>query len=383
MRMRHLGLVLPLIMLAGCAPGRTFEAMRLLLDVAREGSGEVCPVASSPGRAPLFTNGQGGDLYWPEGGARAALVLVPGVTPAGRDDPRLVDFAGVLVRRGFAIFVPEIPEMRKSRVSPEDAQAIVRALDGLAGCYPDEENPRLGLAAISYAVGPAVIAAMDDAVREEVAVLLGVGGYHDIVAVIRYFTTGYHRDAPDEPWRQGRPAREAKWIFLEANADRLASARDASLLARIAERRLDDPDAAIDDLEARLGRDGRRVMALVTNRDPDRVEDLVAALPASLREVIAGLDLARRDLSRLEARLILVHGRDDPVIPASQSRALARAVPEERVRLHIVESLGHVELGAGGLFDPFRLLGAASALLEARDGLPPPSLDVCDLADDL
>src|SRR3546814_19831979 len=39
------------------------------------------------------------------------------------------------------------------------------------------------------------------------------------------------------------------------------------------------------------------------------------------------LSLANRDLAPLAGRLILVHGRRDPLIPSSESMARARAVP--------------------------------------------------------
>ncbi len=103
------------------------------------------------------------------------------------------------------------------------------------------------------------------------------------------------------------------------------------------------------------------------NNDPAAVPALIAALPQGLRADMAALDLARADLSRLKAELILLHGRDDAIIPYTESLALAAAAPADRVTLYLVDNLSHVELGPGGLRDSSRLLAATYRLLALRD----------------
>jgi pimeloyl-ACP methyl ester carboxylesterase len=104
-------------------------------------------------------------------------------------------------------------------------------------------------------------------------------------------------------------------------------------------------------------------MALLDNADPDRVPALIDALPAPIRADLEGLDLARRDLSQLSFELILVHGRDDPIIPATESRALAAAVPEGKAALFIVDRLGHVARGLPSAGGARRRPGAGSGPL--------------------
>ena len=94
---------------------------------------------------------------------------------------------------------------------------------------------------------------------------------------------------------------------------------------------------------------------------------LVAALPAGVAADIRRLDLKRRDLASLETRFIVVHGRDDPIIPESESRALAAAVAPGRAELTILDSLNHVDPRPAGLLDKARLLGVIYTLLAIRD----------------
>ena len=60
--------------------------------------------------------------------------------------------------------------------------------------------------------------------------------------------------------------------------------------------------------------------------------------PAELLETLS----PARHLERGRARLLLVHGRDDPAIPFSESVRLAAAAPD-RSRLVLVGLISHVE----------------------------------------
>jgi hypothetical protein len=349
--------------------------------VAGSGPSALKRAAPEPARSTLPGVGAEaplGDLYWPGDRAEAALVLVPGAVEEGKDDPRLVAFANTFARARFAVLVPEIPGLRSQRLSPEDARPVGTAIRHLAACIaPDERAGAVGVAAISYAAGPALLAALAPANAGLVGYLTAIGGYYDVTAVMTFFTTGYYREEPQGPWRQGEPNAYGKWLFVQANAARLAEPADRRSLAAIARRKLADPAAAIADLRAGLAAEGQAVMALLDNAEPERVPALLAALPAPIRADLRALDLAQRDLSALPFELILVHGRDDPIIPASESRALAAAVPADQVSLHIVDRLGHVELTAGGLLDGIGLWRAVYRLLSLRDAAPAPLSSRC------
>jgi pimeloyl-ACP methyl ester carboxylesterase len=296
------------------------------------------------------------------------MVLVPGVTPQGLDDPRLVAFAGSLARAGFLVLVPDIANLRALKVRASDAVPIADAVRHLAHATGSAASaPRVALAAISYAAGPALLAALEPDVTPDIAFLLLIGGYYDMTAVVTFFTTGAYREAPGKPWLYGKPNAYGKWAFVRSNAEVLSTPADRRLLAEIARRKLADLAAEVSDLTAGLGPEGRSVLALLDNRDPERVPGLMASLPAAVADNMRGLDLAGRDLAALDLPVFLLHGRDDPVIPFSESRALAAALPEGAARLYLADNLSHVELSPGGVGDALTLWEAAYRLLEARD----------------
>ena len=369
-----------LLACGGCSAGRLIESARLGIEAAA-GTADPAAAAEVAGmRRQVTLAGQAGDLYLPTD-PRAALLLIPGVTPEGRDDPRLVAFAGALARHGFLVFAPELPGLRAQRVGRDDPDAVAAAGEALASCYGPGAPPRFAVAAISYAVAPVVIAATLPPGEDRIALIVGIGGYHDVVAAITYFTTGYYRPSPGQPWRSGNPAPIAKWVFVLASATRVPDLRDRALLSEIAHAKLADPDADVRRLEAGLGGGGRAMIALVRNADPERVPELVAALPEPVRRDIEYLDLSRRPLRDLRANLLLIHGRDDPLIPPTESLALAAAAPPGRADVFVVGNLSHVEIHPGGIPDTLLLWRAAYRLLALRDGLTVPDPARCALAD--
>jgi hypothetical protein len=307
-----------------------------------------------------------GDLYWPPANDRsddaAGLLLVPGASPGGKDDPLLVAFAEILAASGFTVLVPDLPGLRAQQVNPAHADDIAAAATYLSATL--DRRP-VGVAAISYAVGPAIIAASQD-IDQPIALVLGIGGYYDATATVVYVTTGHVRDG-NGGWQKRTPNEYGKWVFIWSNLPRIASHADRATLEAIARRKFDDPVAEVADLVAALGPEGRAVWQLLDNADPERVPELIGTLPAAIRTALEGLDLAQRDLSSFEATLLLVHGTDDPILPPEGSIALAAAVPASE--LYLLESLSHVEFSLASLGDAWALWRASWSLIGWRDRL--------------
>jgi pimeloyl-ACP methyl ester carboxylesterase len=188
-----------------------------------------------------------------------------------------------------------------------------------------------------------VLAALDPRARDKVSFILAIGGYADMIESVTYVTTGHERDGPDAAWRQGAPNVYGRWAFVYANAQRMNSASDRAALKAIAERKFVSETADISDLTSTLGPEGRAVFALLDNRDPDKVESLIANLPGPVRADLEGLNLAKHDLSAIEAQVLLIHGQDDTIIPVTQSRRLAGLLPEGKAELFLPEHFMHVE----------------------------------------
>ncbi|NIA69860.1 alpha/beta hydrolase [Pelagibius litoralis] len=362
-------IILAALVVGACSPLRAYESASLLADIA---AGEVSPDVERQSVSYRIDGRPGaGDLYRSKTDEpRAGLVVVPGASPQGRDDPRVVAFAAALADADFAVLVPEIENLRRLTISSADTQVIADALKYLEQ-QQGADRP-LGAVAISYAVGPATLAVHQPDLRDRVDVMVAIGGYYDSAAVATFFTTGYFNDPETQTRRYLEPNSYGKWVFVRANAGRLEEPRDQWLLAAMADRKLADPAAPLEDLENRLGPDGKAVADFLNNRDPARAADLIEALPPGVRGEMEALDLSAQELSGPGPLMVLVHGRDDSIVPYSESLALAAAVrrPGEasRARVHLLDGLDHADLESVSLGDTFTLVQAIYDVLLVRDG---------------
>ena len=306
-----------------------------------------------------------GDLYRPAVQAKASVLLIPGAAEEGKDDSRLVAFATSLARSRFLVLVPDLEGMKRLQLQSEDTQEVAAFFRLLVESSRAVSVSRYGVCAFSYGVGPAILAALDSAIRNEVGFVMGIGGYYDLPQVLTYATTGYFLD--QGRWRYLPPNDYGKWFFVMNNVHRLSDSSDRNLLRQIAARKMENVDADIAALAGSLGPEGRSVLTFITNRDPAHAKSHISGLPAAIREEIADLDLATKNLSLLNARLILVHGLDDNIVPYPQSVALASSVPPGQADLFLAKGLLHVDMKAS-LVDGWHLWRAVDALLRERDG---------------
>jgi hypothetical protein len=365
---RRLPLVV-LLILGACAPQRAAESLEVLRAIA---AGPEATSEEVERRTYTYAQGERAytaDLYLPEDPPLAALVLVPGAVQAGKEDRRFVAFARALATARFAVLVPEVANLRQLRVAPSDVTAIADAIEHLAS---RTETPSIGLVAISYMGGPAVMAASQARTRALLRFVVTIGGYYDIEAALTFFTTGNFREPGEARWRHAPPNPYGKWLFLRSNLERLEAPGDRRALNQIASAKLRDPATDITALTAGLTSEGHTVLDLVTNTDPQRSADLIARLPTAILEDMRRLDPARAGLDDFRAELFAIHGRDDPVIPYSESMALTAALGADRAHLALVERLAHVDPGAPGLGDLLTLWGVVYDILTLRDDMPAP-----------
>lgn len=363
--LRVIALFCPALLIAGCAIP-SHEAALVARDLAAgDAPSQLKAETKPPTRHTVTFEEKSGryraDLYIPADRADAAVLLIPGLAEEGKDDPRLIALARTLARVRFLVLVPELPSMRRQQIRPQNIDEVADAFRYLTSGRDFTAPEQAGIAAFSYAVGPVVIAASRGELARRVDFIVGVGGYYDLVKVLTFATTGYFRVGDEWRWRE--PNRYGKWVFVLGNLRHLPKATDRRALRRLTEWHLGGQTAPKP--EVRLSKEAEAVYRLVTNNDPNRVPELIGQLPVGIRRVIRTLDPSRYDLSGLKARLILVHGRDDAIIPYTQSLALADAVHATQAEVFIVQGLFHVDVSPG-FVGQWRLWRAVDLLLDQR-----------------
>lgn len=346
--------------LAGCGG----EAGRLLSDIeAGPGPSALKQATPPPTLRAVAVNGRAADLWVPGEAPLARLVLLPGLSEQGRRDSRLVPLAQSLARARFLVLVPELPAAVRLTADAADARVVADAVAAL----PDGPGPA-GLAAISYAAGPAFLAAAEAETGAKLAFVATLGAYQDTAAVITWLAAGAFRPPGEVAWRRGEPARGAIWAFLAANAETLADAGDRALIAEIARRALAGRDWS--PLAPRLTPSGAAVLRLATTAEPDVISSKINALPEAMQISLETLTLSPPRLAGFRPCAILVHGEEDPIVPWSESARLA-AILGPRAVLHRVPGLDHIDPRGLSLSGRLAMLAAGRDLLAARDGDDP------------
>ncbi len=348
-----------------------------MVDGAR--GGWLSALTRKPGRTEIALTGVAADLYspgdsphWGTAPSRGCVVLVHGMSAAGRRDHRLVAFAEALARLGFSAVVPDLPGMKRFRPAEADVARIEETFRWMAG-GGQASFVRCGLLAFSFGAGPALRAAARPGVRDRMAAFVGVGAFYDLKNVLKHLTTSGGEDKPAFPGAP--PIRHGKWLFLLSNARLLGLEAFQDEIGRIVARKRKEEEADTTDLQERLPEGARALIALLENKDPRRFEALYARQGAGRRKRLRGWSM-RDVLPKVGGRKFFLHGRDDPFVPASESLLLAnraRETSEDAVFSLILEGFRHVGMARGGALSPrkmwegARFLGFVSAVLSALE----------------
>jgi pimeloyl-ACP methyl ester carboxylesterase len=287
------------------------------------------------------------DVYRPAQ-AHGTLVIVHGLSRAGRRQPDLVRLARHLAGHGQVVLVPQIDSLAAFTLDGREIEALTTALD-----YASSLARPVAVAGFSFGAGPALLAA---AARPEIRLAGSFGGYADLRAVITYITTG----AEAEPYN--------RWKLLQLLAGFVESDLDRAGLDAIARAKLDNPFEDTTRLEGALGESGEAVLALVHNRRADVLGTLMARLSPGTRAALDRLSPLPA-MARLRGRVLIAHGRADVSIPYTESLRLAEAAATRAVILTTFHHTGPrspVALVRDGARDAWKLVKLADDLLGTR-----------------
>lgn len=105
---------------------------------------------------------------------RPCVVVVHGLTPDGKDDPRLEDFARALAWSGLDAYVPHVPALAEFRFDPQVVPQMKRLFQEVEG-----RCPAWALVGISVGAGPALRALGSEPSWPRLRAVATVGAYAD------------------------------------------------------------------------------------------------------------------------------------------------------------------------------------------------------------
>ncbi|MBA3296656.1 MAG: hypothetical protein H0U19_06945 [Acidobacteria bacterium] len=282
-----------------------------------------------------------GRVYRPDAVNGPATLLVPGVHAAGIEEPRLVEFARNLASSGRVIVTVELPDLQAYSITTRSTDMIEDAALWLSTRSGFSHSGRIGMMGISFAGGLSVVAAARPSLRERVVYVMSLGGHGDLPRTLRYLCTGIQPDGSRRP-----PHDYGLAIILLGVAGRVVPVGQAqplrdAILAYLHASQVDMWDKVQAEVEfnraremaGRLAEPARTWMTYVNDRDAARLGPVLLPHLASL----GGDDaLSPARSAPPAAAVYLLHGMDDNVIPAIESKLLAEALVYRGVRAQLL-----------------------------------------------
>lgn len=292
-----------------------------------------------------------GRVYRPDAVNGPATLLTPGVHAGGIEEPRLVEFAQSLAASGRVVVTVELPDLKAYSITTRTTDMIEDAAVWLSTGSGLSDGGRIGMMGISFAGGLSVVAAGRPSLRDRVVYVMSLGGHGDLPRTLRYLCTGIQPDGSHRP-----PHDYGLAIILLGVADRVVPAEQAqplrdAILAYLHASQVDMVDKVqarvefdrVKENAGRLAEPARTLMAYVNDRDATRLGPVLLPHLGALGGDAA---LSPDRSAPPAAAVYLIHGMDDNVIPAVESKLLAEALLDRgaRVQLLITPLITHADV---------------------------------------
>jgi len=301
----------------------------------------------------------GGSGPWP------AWVFINGAHPQRRREPVVRLLSHGLARAGYITFVPDLPGLGEGAITMRTLDASC-AVTLAATEHPDVGGGRVALIGASTGAGLALLTAGREQLAERVSVVAAVAPFADLARMICLATTSCYMEEGAFARHQVTPLHRrvvarslAAAIEDQTDRDRLLD----SLTRSEEEDEEADPIALLPrDLETLQG---RSVLAVLTNDDPELFAETYARLDRDAAEVLARLSPLSA-CPQILAPVEIVVPPSDMYFPLGEAQALAAALPNAHLTVtatldHTRPQLSTARLRSLVRFDRFVLRGLRAA----------------------
>lgn len=283
------------------------------------------------------------DVYRPDDDRQhAAVVLFLGANAAGRDDEDVVNLGHALAGAGYAVMFHWSPTMAlKANIEPAETGNLVWAYQYLAEReYVDPD--RVGLGGFCVGASFALVAAADPRIQDEVYFVNAFGPYYDAeTLLLQAASRSVEYDGERTPWNVDK-------LTLRVLANELIETLDdPSDIDALTRRYMNNQTLTPEELDA-LSPQATNITRLLDGTTPDEAQALYTQLPERFRSDLAGISPSFH-VDDIRARLLILHDRNDRLVPAAESRRLLAATEDRGdVRYTEVLAFEHVRPSGGG-----------------------------------
>ncbi len=278
-----------------------------------------------------------GDLWLPgTSPPHPGIIVALGVTPAGRDDPRVKHLGDGLARMGLATLIPVSQNLVEKRVTPREVDFLVAAFQYLAA-REEVDRGRVGFLGVCVGSSLSLLAAQDVRIRDRVAFVNWFGGYYWLDELIASTVTrSYEDEGRIVAWQPDRLTREVVRLHI---LDLIGDTAERQLVRRSA---LEGAPMAEEE-RSRLSAAASVVHRLLVAGGLEEARGLIGQLPAEARDRMRALSPAT-NLAATKTRLYLMDDSSDRLVPFVHTRALASDLQGAYERHSKFSIFSHVDL---------------------------------------
>ena len=270
---------------------------------------------------------------------RTAWVVLHGITYRGRQHKGLQRFASSMAAAGHFVFIPDVPEWSRFQVAPAAAVPTIRAAVHALHERSDIDRDRIGLFAFSFGGTQSIIAANDASIERELKGIVSWGGYGNVERLMHFGFTGEHE--LDGRIYHAEPDPYGRWIMGGNYLTKLAGFEDygdvaqslIELATEAGKRGIYAGDPSFEPLKEQIASRfrGEKLRTFdvfaprgrILGADRDYARELVEPLSETIVRVDPLMDPTVA-LSNIRVKTFLAHGRDDRLIPFTESLHASR-----------------------------------------------------------
>lgn len=264
------------------------------------------------------------------------LVLIHGMSPKGKRDPRVSVLCHALSKVGYRVIAPDIDSIKQLIICPSQIDAIADILYEIANDEMLTPSGQIGVLAPSFSGAMCLAAASLPKIKEQVKAVCAIGAFTEVDSVMSYLLN--HSAA--DPY--GRFIVLKKIVPLVCSDNGLfQGALDAAIQDNLNEVSFDEFNNSYN-----------RYLSVLTESDRQKIrrlfhdsiyrEQLFKSSKHLLSAELQALNIVQR-IDGLSANVFLIHGLADSVIPCQQSERLYQElmVLKKKAALVITPFLSH------------------------------------------
>ena len=255
----------------------------------------------------------GVDIYDPIGPSKGCILTINGFAPLGNRDERFLHLNSALAGIGFTVVSPHLPGFCNLQIDSAHVSLIQRLTLAISHRRDLTRSGKVAVLAPSFAGGMTLIAAAT-ASSEHISAICTIGTYANVDALLDSLMLNQNAD------EYGRLIILRNFLHLSAGRQpRIATAithilHDSYFHAR---------DPVFPDYERTLRRTERTFLLRLREDSNFRMRHWKRIIKKSgkRRSILAQI-CAMKQIKKMDVPVCLIHGCDDNVVPASESRQL-------------------------------------------------------------